>query len=73
MSIKGQRHSLNLAKGHPDFKVKCLTLACILRWAIQGLMALLLYLVVDLFLHIYWLDKNVVTLDKKASTNILAY
>ena len=44
MSIKGQRHSLNLAKGHPDFKVKCLTLACILRWAIQGLMALLLYL-----------------------------
>ena len=24
MSIKGQRHSLNLAKGHSDFKVKLL-------------------------------------------------
>ena len=25
MSIKGQGHSLTLAKGHSDFKVKCLT------------------------------------------------
>ena len=27
----GQGHSLTLVKGHSDFKVKCLTLACILR------------------------------------------
>ena len=31
VSIKGQGHSLALVKGHSDFKVKCLTLACILR------------------------------------------
>ena len=30
-----------LVKGHSDFKVKCLILACIHRWAIQGLRALL--------------------------------
>ena len=36
LSIKGQRHPLALVKGHSDFKVNCLTLACILRWTIQG-------------------------------------
>ena len=35
------RSFFDFAKGHSDFKVKCLTLACILRWAIQGLKALL--------------------------------
>ena len=44
-SIKGQGHFLTLVKGHSDFKVKCLTLACILRCAIQGLMVLLFALV----------------------------
>ena len=29
--IKGQGHPLTLVKGHSDFKVKCLTSACILR------------------------------------------
>ena len=29
--MKSQGHSLTLVNGHSDFKVKCLTLACILR------------------------------------------
>ena len=44
VSIKGQGRSSTLVKGHSDFKVKCLTLACILRWVIQGLMALLFFI-----------------------------
>ena len=47
MSIKVQGQSLTLVKGHSDFKVKCLTFACILRWVIQGLLVLL-------FLDIIW-------------------
>ena len=48
-SIKGQGHSLTLVKGHSNFKVKCLTLVCILRWAIQGLTALLYLVLIDTF------------------------
>ena len=50
MSIKGQDHSLTLAKGHSEFKVKCLTLGFIIRWAFQGLMALLLFFFYYFFL-----------------------
>ena len=35
------RSFFDLGQMHSDFTVKCLTLACILRWAIQGFMALL--------------------------------
>ena len=49
MSIKGQGLSLTLVNGHSDFKVKCLTLACVLRWAIHGLMALLISETIESF------------------------
>ena len=33
--VSKSRSFFDLVKGHPDFKVKCLTLACILRWVIR--------------------------------------
>ena len=46
------RSFFDLVKGHSDFKVKCLTVACIFRWAIQGLMALLFEIIAALGLKV---------------------